>query len=313
MVNLFFGEEEYLVKYNSENAVKKANLQNPNMNYIKLDNKSIDKFIDNAEQLPFLDEKKVIYLKNTGLFMTTAKKISSILEENILNYLDNVPDYLEVIFVEESVDKRSGAYKKLSKIGKVNEYKYSTEKDLTGWVENILKKYNISMNKADIAYFIQICGPAMNSMMSELNKLIILALDGEKINREIIDDVCCRNIESVIFDLTDRIGEKKSKEAIKIINNLIMQKQAPQFIIIMIYKQIKNIYNVKLAMKENQPLEALGINPYVLRKTKEQASNYTTEELEGLINSFQELDGNIKIGNIDAVVGLERIILSLGR
>jgi DNA polymerase-3 subunit delta len=135
-IYLNYGEEIFLVEYNTKRKIEEYNLSNPSMNLIYLNDDNIDKLIQNCEQLPFFDEKKVIVAKNTGMFSSGNKKISSDVIEKTLEYIEKLPDYIVLIFSEDSVDKRLTAYKRISKIAKCTEYKYNNIVE----IENNTKK-----------------------------------------------------------------------------------------------------------------------------------------------------------------------------
>ena len=63
-IYLNYGEENFLVEYNTKKKVEEYNLSNPSMNLIYLNDDNIDKLIQNCEQLPFFDEKKIIVAMN---------------------------------------------------------------------------------------------------------------------------------------------------------------------------------------------------------------------------------------------------------
>ena len=86
--------------------------------------------------------------------------------------------------------------------------------------------------------------------------------------------------QGIIFDLTDAIGNRDSKKALELINDFVLQKQPEQYLIVMIYKHIRNLYAIKVAQREGGAgAEALGMNPYVYKKAVPQANKFTEQEL----------------------------------
>lgn len=306
---VYYGEEDFLREYNANKTAEAVNLTNPQMNLIKLTDETIDKLPDNCEQLPFFDEKKVIMIRNSGLF-TSGKKVSAGTIEKVSNYLENAPDYAVIIFNEDNVDKRLTIYKKLSKIGKFEEVKYRELPDLTDWVCRGIKKCGAEIDTDAARYLAESCGPSMSYLYTEIQKLAALYQNGEKINKELIDNVCMKSMQGIIFDLTDAIGMKNKKRALELTDELILKKEAEQFIVIMLYKHFRNMFLVKSAMEEGlASAEYLGINPYVYRKLLGQVKNYSVKELYNILDKFAELDYKSKKSEIDLRIGLD-IILS---
>jgi len=311
-IYLNYGEEEFLRQYNTDKLISANTLMNPSLNLVYLDDTSINKLIEHSEQIPFLDEKKVIVVKKSGIFASGNKKISQTVLDEILEYLEKLPDYVELIFNEEEVDKRLTTYKKISKIAKCTEYKYNSIVDLANWIVRGMKSLGGEIDIKVAEYLAEVCGPSMKYLYTEVQKLAILSKEYEKITPRLIDKVCMKSEQGIIFDLTDSIGEKNQEKALKLINEFILQKQSEQYLLIMIYKHIRNLYFVKLAQaKGRADAQELGINPYVLKKILVQVNKFSTEELKKILISLIELDSKSKLGEMDARIGLESIIANL--
>jgi len=310
-IHVFYGEEDFLRDYNSNKIISDCNLSNSDMNLVKLTDANFNTIIDNCEQLPFFDNKKVIYIKNSGFF-ASSKKIPQSVVEKVIEYFEKLPDYLEVIFNEESIDKRLSVYKKLSKIAKFEEFKFRGEVDLSNWIVSGMKKCGGSIDIEDARYLAEVCGPSMSFLHSEIKKLAILSKEGEKVDRALIDAVCVKSVQGIIFDLTDALGGKDKAKALKLLEELILKKEAEQFILIMLYKHFRNLYLLRVATDEGcASAEYLGINPYVYRKLLSQVKKYTEEELRDILDKFTEFDYKSKKGEIDLRTGIETVICCL--
>jgi len=308
-IYLNYGEENFLVEYNTKKKVDEYNLSNPSMNLIYLTDDNIDKLIQNCEQLPFFDEKKIIVAKNSGIFSSGSKKISADVIEKTLEYVEKLPDYVVLIFSEESVDKRLTAYKKISKIAKCTEYKYNNMVDLANWIVRGIKTLGGKI-EFDVAQALaEACGPSMTYLYTEIQKLATLSKEGREINKSLINSVCMKSEQGIIFDLTDAIGNRDAKKALALINDFVLQKQPEQYLIVMIYKHIRNIYAIKVAQREGRAgAEVLGMNPYVYKKAIPQANKFTEQELRKLLDKIIELDEKSKIGEMNIRVGMDTIV-----
>lgn len=305
---VFYGEEDFLREYNSSKIISDCKIINEDMNLIKLNDETIGKLPDHCEQLPFFDEKKVILIKNSGFF-SSGKKITAGISEKIVDYLQNLPDYAVVIFNEETVDKRLIPYKKLSKAGTFEEIKYRGPVDLANWICTGMKKSNAEIDIESAKYLAESCGPSMSYLYSEIKKLAILNQEGEKITENLIDQVCVKSMQGIIFDLTDSIGNKDKKKALELVNELILKKEAEQFVLIMLYKHFRNLFLLKAGQEEGHfSAEELGINPYVYRKLLSQVRKYELSELRNIMKKLNDLDYKSKKGEIDLRTGLEVIL-----
>ena len=94
----------------------------------------------------------------------------------------------------------------------------------------------------------------MQDLINEIRKLIEYAGTGGKIQKQDIDKLAIRQLESVIFDLTDSLGKKDIGKALEVLKNLIYAKEPIQKILITLYNHFKRLYFVKLSLKYNKDI-----------------------------------------------------------
>ena len=152
----------------------------------------------------------------------------------------------------------------------------------------------------------------MQELINEIRKLIEYAGENGKIQKEDIDKLSTKKIESIIFDLTDNLGKKDIGKALEVLNNLIYSKEPIQKILITLYNHFKKIYLTKLAIKYNKDIATsikLKANQtFLVNKYKTQARSFTEQELKNILQQLRDLDYNYKNGLIDLQVGLESIL-----
>jgi len=152
----------------------------------------------------------------------------------------------------------------------------------------------------------------MLTLINEIRKLIeYVGAEGTITNKD-IEKLSIKELDSVIFDLTDSLGQKKTSDALKILNELIYNKEPIQRILITLYNHFKKIYLVMLAQKYNKDIgETLNLKPnqmFLITKYKKQATYFKEEELKKILYALINLDYKCKQGLIDINVGLEAIL-----
>lgn len=139
----------------------------------------------------------------------------------------------------------------------------------------------------------------------------ILGENGEITKKE-IDLLATKQVDSIIFDLTDNLGKKNIKEALIVLKNLIDTKEPIQKILITLYNHFKKLYIIILAKKHNRNItEALNLKPnqsFLTNKYQMQAKYFNESELKNILNELINLDTNYKSGLIDLNIGLELIL-----
>ncbi|MCI8471188.1 MAG: DNA polymerase III subunit delta [Clostridia bacterium] len=303
---LLYGEEVFLL----ETCLKKIkNLFGETIkgiNFVTIDENNSNELIANIETPSFGYEKKLIIARNTGLFkkegkrknaeITTLKeKINTYLKENI----DIVKASVVLVFVEEEADNKQELYTTIDKLGMVCKFDYQKPIQIGKRMKAICQAYKVEIEDSTMQYFMECCGTNMQDLINEIRKLIEYVGEGGTIQKEDIDKLSVKKLESVIFDLTDSLGKKDIKKALQVLKNLIYAKEPIQKILITLYNHFKKLYFVKLALKYNKDIiTSLNLKPnqtFLVNKYKTQANYFKESELQNILQNLRDLDCNYKV------------------
>lgn len=320
MIYLLYGEDNYLKNKFLQKLKKDFGEIVNGINYVSIGEEDISKIIPNIETPAFGYEKKLIVAKNTKLFLRKKKKNSGenadVTESSnkytdvLVNYLkENDIDNVDLIFVEDECEKNS-LFNLISKIGQVKEFKEQSISELISQVKKISSMYKVNIDNYTASYFIECVGTNMQDIINEIRKLIEYAGENGSIKKEDVDALVNKKTTSVIFDLTDNLGQRNIKKSIEILHNLQYNKEPTQVIIVMLYRHFKKLYLVHLSKGQNliQNLKLTPNQEFLVNKYKRQASYFKEHELEQIIFELIKLDENSKNGNIDLEIGLEAIL-----
>ena len=316
---LLYGEETFLLEQQLKKIKKNFGEIVKGINYILIDENNIQELISDIETPAFGYERKLIIAKNTGIFKREVKgrsggaskelkdKINDYLKENV----EMINEAVTLVFVEDEVEKNS-IYNTIEKIGNICNFEEQKPFQIIKRLKSICNSYKVNVDESTLQYLIESCGTNMQDLINEIRKLIEYVGENGKIQKQDIDKLCIRKIESVIFDLTDNLGQKKVKEAMDVLYNLIASKEPIQKILITLYNHFKKLYFVKLALAYNKDI-ATSLNlkhnqMFLVNKYKAQAKGFKTSELRKIIQELEDLDYKYKIGLIDLNVGLEAIL-----
>ena len=238
MIYLFYGEERYLL----ENRVKKIKKDYGELvqgiNYIQIDDTNVEELISDLETPAFGFPKKLIIAKNTGLFKKekktssksktvkggkeTKKKKATVeeklpLPEKMANYLQEneqeLNETVELVFIEEEAEKNT-LYQTIEKVGEVKEFILLKLPELVANLKKIVGAYQVNLDDNTAKYLVESCGTSMQDLINEVRKLIEYKGTGGTITKEDIDKLCIKQIQAVIFDLTDNLGKKETRKSI---------------------------------------------------------------------------------------------------
>lgn len=315
---LLYGQETYLLEDFIKKIKKSFDKLVEGINYIKIDETNINQLISNIETPCFGFDRKLIMVKEANIFKKEGKRkntatsaISEKIAEYISNNIDNVKQDNVIVFVETEVEKNK-LFKVIEEFGKVVNFEPEKLPSLIKRIRAISSAYKVEISDYDAQYLVECCGTNLQDIINELRKLIEYAGQGGKITKQDIDSLTIKQIDSVIFDLTDNLGKKDIKKAMDVFYNLIYQKEPVQRILITLYNHFKKLYFVKCCLSNNENIaESLKLKPnqtFLVNKYRTQSGYFQELELRKILEELSDLDYNYKIGLIDLNVGIEAVL-----
>ena len=301
-IYIFYGEEKYDLEQRIEKIKKEfLNLElGINLFYITAEN--IGELENISTLTSFFGEEKLVIIKNMNLKFDTSILI------------ENSTQSVTYIVVEDSLDKRTTQYKELSKVSEIVEFKFLDEAKMTTYIIQVLKKYNIAIDYNTANYMYSVCGENKTNIINELKKIVsYINNENGSVTKEIIDKVCVKTLNAKIFDMLDMIVNKKHIAGISMLEDLLLQKEPIVKIYVMLYKQIKQMYMIKILKSKNTQniVDVLSMHPYTFQKLSKASENYKLDDLKKIIEMFDKYDETTKNGDMDFEVGLKKIICAI--
>ena len=318
-IYLLYGEELFLL----ENSLKKIKHLFgeciKGINYINVDDTNISGLIGDIETPAFGFEKKLIIVRNSGILKKEGKRKNTEMEKirgRLVDYINEnmqiINDSVILVIVEEDADTKQELYKLIDKIGAICNFEEQKPFQIENRLKIICNQYKVQVDSNTLKYLIECCGTNMQDLINEIRKLIEYAGTGGKIEKQDVDKLAIKKLESIIFDLTDNLGKKETQKALEVLKNLIYNKEPLQKILITLYNHFKKLYITKITQKYNKEITtSLNLKPnqtFLVNKYKTQSKYFTLAELKNILQEFRDLDYNSKNGLIDLQVGLETIL-----
>ncbi len=311
-VYLLYGDEAYL-RLQYKNKLRDAlTASDDTMNYSYFQGKDVNvaEVIDLSETMPFLADKRVIILENTGLVKDGNDMLS--------DYVNNgIPDTSVIILVEQAVDKRTKLYKAIDKNGRCVNFDVQNDDTLKKWILGRLKREGRQVTAHTLDVFLETVGTDMFTISAELEKLIAYTMGRNVIDEKDIEEVCCVRLQNRIFEMIGLMSLKKSDEVIRMYHELLAMKESPYGILALIVRQFDNMLKIGDMMERGMSPKAIapivGLSPYVVGKYIPQVKNYTYKEMRDILEACAETDHNVKRGDMGAELGVELLILDISR
>lgn len=306
-VYLFFGEEAYLKQQYKQNLLNALNPGEDTMNFARYEGKGIEvrELIDLCETMPFFAERRVILLENTGFFKNKCDELA--------DYMQELPDYLYLVFVETEVDKRSRMYKAVKNCGRITEFAKQDEKTLMRWAAGILGKEGKKITQRDVELLLARTGTDMGNIRMELEKLVTYTGESDVVTAADIEAVCTVTTTNKIFDMVRAVTERNQKRALELYYDLLTSKEPPMRILFLLAKQFRQLLLTKKLSGEgasqNEIASRVGVPSFVVRNLAACARAYTVEELERAVEDFVDAEEAVKTGRLGDVLSVELLIV----
>ena len=308
---LLYGPEKYI----KESYIKKmTNLIDdcgfPDFNKIIIDGKAMtaSEIDDAIESFPMMSEKKLILIKDSGIFY----KANEEQKEYWVNRLDALPDYVVLIFDEDNVDKRGVLYKRAAKAGLSVEFDYMSDADLVTWVCREVMNAHLKISKDVAEYFVSVCDEGMSNLKNELNKLLNYC--EEQITKTDIDKIVSKAIGIKVFELTDCIMAKNADGALKILYELKTVKESAFKLLYLLSSSFDKMLKCSILLSSgenyNDIASKIGTAPFIAKKYANSARGFGENYLVDRIIEVADIDLAIKSGEIDEWAALEQYVIN---
>ncbi len=308
-IYVLYGKEDYLRKQYRDRLLTALLDGGDSMNYTCVQGRdyNLPALIDMAETLPFLAERRVISLENTGLLKGGG--------EELAEYLANPCETTVWVLIESECDKRSKVYKAAAPFNRCVEFSTQDETTLQKWILSLIKKENKKISARTLDLFLESTGEDMSTIRLELEKLFSYTLERDVITEADVEAVCPPRITGRIFDMVDAIGAKDRKKALSLYQDLQLLREPPTRILYLIGRQMNLLLQAKELRAQGMDAKAaaakMGVPPFAAQKYFRQAQSYSQAQLKEALCGCIEADESIKKGHMTDKFSVELLIMEL--
>ena len=316
LVCLMEGPEEY-IKQTALDRLEKALLP-PGLEALNesiLENPEADQVIAAVETLPFMAERRLVIVKESGL-LTGKMKDEQENAQKLCEYLEHLPDTACLLFyVRGKADGRKKLYTALKKRQAIVSFDALSDQELTRWIIQTLKSFGKVTTPDTAQQLAFTVGHDTALLKSELEKLAAHAGEREEVLPEDIAQVAVKSVECTVFEMVDALVAGKSAQAFTLLENLLRTGGERVGILAMIQRQYRILYHLKAMaasrVAPGQMASQLGIPPFAVTRSQRQAQNYTLEELKTAMDLCIDTDYRIKSGQLNQEGAVEKVMLTL--
>lgn len=308
-IYLLYGEERYLRRQYRQKLQAALCSDGDTMNVHFYSGKDIPvgEIIDLAETLPFLAERRVIFISDSGLFKSGGEKLAE--------YLSSPCESTYFVFTESEVDKRSKLFKTVQSKGYAADFTVQDENTLKRWIAGTLGRDGKKITENTVQLIISKTGTDMDNIQMELEKLVCYCMDRDVVTDADVEAVCTTRISNHIFDMINAIADRNQKAALELYYDLLALKEPPMRILFLIARQCNMLLQakeMKLKGHDNRTIGSkLGVPPFIAQKILNQASKFKTSTLRRAVQQCVEAESAVKTGRMNDIMSVEILIMSV--
>ncbi|GAX90676.1 DNA polymerase III subunit delta [Effusibacillus lacus] len=319
-IYVLYGTEQLLIREVVE-AIEQAVNPGDSLNTLRFhcDETPVQVAVQEAETLPFLNDRRLVIVQN-AVFFTGSKSARNDHDlDMLLRYLENPASTSTLILTvyADKLDERKKITKAAQKSGKVVPFFPLKEQELLDWILARTSRARVAITREAIARLVLTSGSSLSFLSTELNKLSLYAGENGTIDEETVDLLASRTLEQDIFVFVDEVVRLRTEQALRLMEDLIKNKQAPIYLLFMITRQVRIMLQVKIqsvrGLSSQQIAGLIGVHPYACKVAGEQAKRYTKLELETLLMELADIDYKIKTGKTEDRQALEMFLLTMPR
>ncbi len=306
---LLFGEERYLIRQYTDKLRHALCAEGDDMNTHFYSGKeiSVGEIIDLAETLPFLSDRRVIFVSDSGLFKSGGDKLA--------DYLSSPAESAYFVFTESEVDKRCKLFKTVQSKGHAAEFAVQDETTLKKWIASVLGKEGKKITENTVQLFLQKTGTDMENIRMELEKLICYCMDREIVTSDDVEAICTNRISNHIFDMINAVADGRKRRALQLYYDLLALKEPPLRILFLIARQCNLLLQVKEMRAQGFDSRAIapriGVPPFIAGKYITQSGRFKTSVLRAAVEQCVEAEEAVKSGRMNDQMSVEILILSV--
>ncbi len=259
---------------------------------------------DAVMSYPMMADKKVIMFRDTGILKKGEPD-----KEFFAELFKEIPEHCVVILCESEADKVYAPYKAVMKYGKCVDFSYRSVNELKTWLAKGAARFKKSISSQDAIYMAEHCGPSMNTLRSEFDKVIAYVGNRPTITREDINQTVSFSDSYKIYALTDAIIRSRADQAFKILSEFYSQKESKESEVqsaVVLVSAVGNFYSDILkahlllsdGMSISETVAAIAGPRFASEKKVEFARKVSKEYLQFAILTLKEADRRIKSGEM---------------
>jgi DNA polymerase III subunit delta len=266
---------------------------------------SIDDIIKSANTYPMLAKRRVA-------LVTSAEKLSDPEQETLIEALKDFSSRGLLILLAEDLDHRKKLYRTIRETGCVAEFAKLKGYALERWAEAYVQKEGYRISSAAMKKILDLAGSDLQSLSTELEKLILFSGRQRNIPDSAIEDLVRGSRQHKIFDLIDAIGLRDRTSALRLLENLISGGESPLAIVALMARHCRQVLIAKDYLGQKMDVREIAaraqVLPFLMDKFMRQVRSADAAAVQEMYIRLADIDRRLKSSSVDGRLLLEQVI-----
>lgn len=316
LIYLFTGTSEIFIKNRMNRIIQSFNKYEYTIIKYDMETTSLSTVLSDAITVPFLEELKIIILKNPKFLTKSATSTKDEIKA-MLKYLKSPCDSTLLIIdaTNTVINQSNEIYKMLKNVARIIDYPDPEEIELKGWIVRSFDANGIDIKDDALTLLLEYIGDDQARLSQEIDKLSSYVGKGGTIRKEDIKLLVPKNINNEIYLLIKAIINHDLALTNQIYDNLITHTKDSLTIFSLISNKIKELLStyrlLKYGYSQSDIAKFYNVSTGKAYYIVQEARAFKLSDLEFYIDKLAELDYQIKSGKLDKTIGLELLLLKL--
>lgn len=267
---------------------------------------SIAQVIGAARTLPMFSKRRLVIAE--GIDGVKADEL-----EPLIKYVADPNPRGCLVLVGDKVDGRLRAFAALRKAGFLHEFTRLKDRDLVSWLAGEAKRRGLDIEPSAVQALAEFAGPDLGRVVQAMEQVTLFA--GGRIKRAHVEELIPESREHGVFELTRAIATGDVPLALRLVANMLKNREPALKIQFMLMRQLRQIWRAKELSAASVPraeiASVVGIAPFFLDDILIPAGRMTTTALRRSFMHLYKADRSLKSSRVDPDVQMMRLVRQL--
>jgi DNA polymerase-3 subunit delta len=220
-----------------------------------------------------------------------------------------------LVLIGEKVDTRLKVFSTLRKAGYLHEFPALRDRELGAWITREARARKVALDGDAASALAEIAGPDLGRLSHALEQLTLYVGDGQRIRLEDVEALISETRQRGVFELTRAIGDGDVVRALRLLANMLRNREPALKLQFMLLRQLRQIWRAKelaaAGAPRNEIAGAVGIAPFFLDDVLGPAKRMSHATLQRGYERLYRADRTLKSSRVDPGLILSKLVQEL--